>query len=204
MKSALIILALAATVLAHPQPAVRPRQPDEIRTCVHTRFLREHVCFHCQNVADAEAFALGQANADGSRRFNNYDVFGGRPNPNVVQDQVYVDQRNGQGKQKVHCSFIAQNSINYRYSPKSLLRKPFHEISFETLINYLYSTSIIISYFFPTALCRIDGQTAWRCTPVVGGNRITKFNCRTCRNSPNVSSWSTQNNGHLEYTSDGC
>lgn len=150
MKSALIILALAATVLAHPQPAVRPRQPDEIRTCVHTRFLREHVCFHCQNVADAEAFALGQANADGSRRFNNYDVFGGRPNPNVVQDQVYVDQRNGQ------------------------------------------------------ALCRIDGQTAWRCTPVVGGNRITKFNCRTCRNSPNVSSWSTQNNGHLEYTSDGC
>ena len=58
MKSTLIILALAATVLANPQP-VRPIRPGETRTCVHTRFLREHVCFHCTTVAHAEAFALG-------------------------------------------------------------------------------------------------------------------------------------------------
>ena len=112
MKSTLIIVALAATVLANPQP-VRPIRPGETRTCVNKRFLREHVCFHCKTVAHAEAFALGQANADGNRRFDNYDVFGGKNNPNVVEDQAYVDQRNGQGKQKFHCSFIAQTSTHY-------------------------------------------------------------------------------------------
>merc|ERR1712154_32514 len=151
MKSALIILALAATVLAHPQ--VRPIQQDERRTCVHVRFLREHVCFQCRTPADAAAFAMGsyQANGGNIRQFDNYDIFGGRRNPNVVEDAAYIDQWNGQ------------------------------------------------------ALCRIDGQTAWRCNPVVGsGGGIRNFNCRTCQNSPNVSSWSTQINGHWSYTSEDC
>jgi hypothetical protein len=149
MKSALIILALATTVLA------------QVRTCVHERFLREHVCFHCQDSDDAAAFALlrSQRIANRNRNYDIYDIFArtrdqdGNPIlPNVYEDAAYVDQRNNQ------------------------------------------------------ALCRIDGQTAYRCKPVaaVHNGPPIRFNCRRCRNSPNVSSWSTQNNGHLSYTSDVC